>query len=212
MKLKLLIFLTIISIKCFSQVDLGLPSGTKWAECNIGAKTPYEPGLYFQWGSLKGWRADQIGVEKTFDWDNYKFLDNFGDIIKYNTNEQEGQVDNKVTLELIDDAAYMLVGKKWRIPTHEQYIELINFCDITWVTGGCIFTSKIDPTKTLFFPTSGSANYNLLYGTGQCGNYWTSSLYSYSAEAFVFSFYNDKCYITDNHRYKGYLIRPVLKD
>ena len=48
----------------YDYVDLGLPSGTLWATCNVGASKPSELGLYFQWGDTKGYKEDQVGMEK----------------------------------------------------------------------------------------------------------------------------------------------------
>ena len=56
----------------YDYVDFGLPSGTLWATCNVGASKPSDTGLYFQWGDTKGYTAEQVGKDKQFDWDDYK--------------------------------------------------------------------------------------------------------------------------------------------
>ena len=63
----------------YSYVDLGLPSGTLWATCNVGASKPSDAGLYFQWGDTQGYTADQIGTgsekkEFSTDWRDCKWL------------------------------------------------------------------------------------------------------------------------------------------
>lgn len=109
-------------------VDLGLPSGTKWAKCNIGAKVPEEAGLYFAWGETQGYTAEQIGVDKQFSWSDYKYAN--GDILKltkYCTNSSFGDngfTDTLTALEDSDDAAFVNTNGRFRMPTYEQQVEL----------------------------------------------------------------------------------------
>ena len=58
-------------ISSYTMVDLGLPSGLKWADRNIGASSPEDYGLYFQWGDTVGYTADQVGKDKVFDYSDY---------------------------------------------------------------------------------------------------------------------------------------------
>lgn len=104
-------------------IDLGLPSGTLWADRNIGADSPEDAGLYFQWGDTQGWRADQCSTgegEKAFTWDDYKFDIN-NNLSKYNT------TDGKLKLDPEDDAAVKLIGGDFHMPTKEQFIELFGY-------------------------------------------------------------------------------------
>ena len=99
-------------------VDLGLPSGIKWATCNVGATTPEEYGDYFAWGETQ--------PKDYYDWSTYKYCN--GDeysITKYCTRSTYGTVDIKTTLELSDDAARVNWGGKWRMPTIEEQKELL---------------------------------------------------------------------------------------
>ena len=110
-------------------VDLGLPSGNLWAKCNIGANTEEEEGLYFQWGDTQGYTAEQVGREegqKAFSWADYKFVtDDFSiNFSKYNDS------DDKIVLDLEDDAAHAIMGGNWRMPTFEEYKELFLNTDI----------------------------------------------------------------------------------
>lgn len=100
-------------------VDLGLPSGTLWATMNVGAKSETDPGLYFAWGEIQGYTAEQVGVDKQFTWADYKFNPS-GDgktFTKYTSHEE--------TLELIDDAAAVNMGGNWHMPSEAQILELL---------------------------------------------------------------------------------------
>ena len=94
-------------------VDLGLSSGTLWAAWNIGASAPEEYGLYFAWG--------ETAPKSNYVWSTYKF-GNGSNFSKYNS------TDGLTELELEDDAAYVILGKDWRMPTHEEELELVNEC------------------------------------------------------------------------------------
>ena len=113
----------------YNFVDLGLPSGLLWADRNIGAETPEDAGLYFQWGDVQGYTAEQVGNGeglKYFALSDYKFSSDGGssNLSKYNN------TDNKVVLDLEDDAAHVLMGGNWRMPTQEDFHELINNTDL----------------------------------------------------------------------------------
>lgn len=110
----------------YEYVDLGLPSGLKWAKCNIGATSETDYGLYFQWAATEGYTAEQIeNGEKVFDWANYKYCNGSSTTItKYCMTESYGTVDGKSQLEPEDDAATQLMGKDWRMPTTDEYQNL----------------------------------------------------------------------------------------
>lgn len=129
-------------------VDLGLPSGTKWAKSNIGAKKPSETGTYFAWGEIYG------GNERLYNNGVYKFsiYEEESEPKKYN-----GE-DEKVILDIDDDAAYYHNSKLY-MPTKEQADELIKYTDNKEVTvngvRGYLFTNKQDKTKSIFIPFTG---------------------------------------------------------
>ena len=102
----------------FEYVDLGLPSGTKWAKCNVGAKNETDFGLYFSWGETEGY--DSIINTKQFSLKYYKFSYHYSDsaFTKYN------ETDGKTVLDLEDDAAYVNMGGRWHMPSKEQIKEL----------------------------------------------------------------------------------------
>ena len=158
------------------MIDLGLPSGTKWACCNVGANTPVEYGDYFAWG--------ETAPKSAYLASNYKWYiggDN-NNISKYCTNSDYGTVDNRTELEPEDDAAYVNWGTGWRMPSLSQIYELLNNCTSEWTTvnglGGYLFKSNIN-NRAIFFPAAGFYNNKGLRSIGTVGTYW-SCIYSYN--------------------------------
>ena len=161
----------------FEYVDLGLPSGTRWARCNVGANSETDYGLYFAFGETNGYNRFTNG-DRTFDRRNYKFSNKsfIYNFTKYNN------TDGKKVLDLCDDAAYIHMGGKWHIPTDEQIRELIKNTENTCVTdynnsgtNGRLFTSKRNGEK-LFFPACGLLFAEGYYGLNKSGNFWSSSV------------------------------------
>ncbi len=128
-------------------VDLGLPSGIKWATCNIGATKPEEHGYFFAWGETK--------PKKEFNEDNYRFYNGFeAKLTKYCSDTNSGNngfVDNKEILEAADDAATANWGEGWRIPTMNDFFELFGkFSSYTMTENGFLFT--FPNGNSIFFP------------------------------------------------------------
>ncbi|MBR6016482.1 MAG: hypothetical protein IK067_05060, partial [Prevotella sp.] len=96
------------TINGHEYVDLGLPSGTLWATCNVGAETPEDYGLYFAWGETVGYTGD-TSDGRLFDWANYKWCDGSNTTLtKYCNNSEKGKdgfTDDKTVLDPEDDAA-----------------------------------------------------------------------------------------------------------
>ena len=140
-------------------VDLGLPSGLNWATCNVGATKPEEYGNYYAWGETQP-RDDDDG---TYTYGDY------------------GIVDNKTVLDPEDDAAAVNWGGAWRMPTKEEWQELIHNCTWTSVenykeTGvnGC--EVKGWNGNSIFLPSAGYRSDGYLLFEGYYGHYWSSSL------------------------------------
>ena len=127
----------------FEYVDLGLPSGTMWATCNVGATNPEDEGLLFQFGQVDGYKYGDENNNFTTD---YKITTSGK---TYKTNE---------ILDLFDDAAHVNMGGVWRMPTHTQYSEMFDNTTqkVETINGvkGMLFTSKIN-NKRLFVPFAG---------------------------------------------------------
>ncbi|MBR4792197.1 MAG: Ig-like domain-containing protein [Bacteroidaceae bacterium] len=122
-------------------VNLGL--SVNWATCNIGASRPERVGLYYAWGETE--------IKSVYNWSTYKYSNEDGLLTKYCSYAQlgvDGFVDNLKELEPADDAAHVLWGDDWRMPTYEEITELIENCDFDWVEysdGGyvIIVTSRV---------------------------------------------------------------------
>ena len=195
----------------FEYVDLGLPSGTKWATCNVGAKNETDCGLYFSWGETKGYSC--ITNIKQFCWGDYKFS-KFGlnKFVKYNG------TDGKKVLDLKDDAAQVNMGGKWHMPTVEQIRELKSNTITCWKTNyngsgvdGMLFTSKSDNSKKLFLPTCGFlGNRNSSYKC-RFGYFSSSSIFSFDdCYCTVLGFNSDIVSIIKCHRSFGANVRGVF--
>ena len=113
----------------YNMVDLGLPSGLKWADRNVGALSPEDAGLYFAWGETVGYTVEQVEAgEKTFDFSDYFDTTNNG--LTFNKYNHEGGL---TVLETADDAAAVNMGSNWRMPTNNEYEELINNTTATFI-------------------------------------------------------------------------------
>ena len=154
-----------------AYVDLGL--SVKWATCNVGADSPEDYGDYFAWGETK--------PKYTYDWNTYKWCrDTAATLTKYCTDRYNGTVDNKKQLDLSDDAAHVNWGGSWRMPTHDELIELYEKCSWTWTTRngvkGYKVTSKTNG-HSIFLPAAGYRGDGSLRFAGSYGYYWSSFLY-----------------------------------
>lgn len=155
-------------------VDLGLPSGTLWADCNIGADSPEGYGDYFAWG--------ETTPKSVYDWSTYKYcMGSSSTMTKYCTNSSyaNGTVDNKTVLEPSDDAATANWGSNWRMPTNEERNELINKCTWVWTTSNGVKGYKVvGPNgNSIFLPAAGYRLDSSVKNVGSSGRYWSASLY-----------------------------------
>ncbi len=167
-------------------VDLGLPSGLLWATCNVGAEAPEEYGDYFAWGETE--------PKDTYTSDNYTFSEN-PSILPYD-----------------HDAATANWGGNWRMPTMEEWQELLNNTTVTWTqqggVNGRLFTASNG--NSLFLPAAGYRSSSSLYHAGSYGDYWSSSLLSdYPNNAWLLDFRSGYYYMDINYRYYGFTVRPV---
>ncbi len=166
-------------------VDLGLPSGTKWATCNVGASKPEEYGDYFAWG--------ETTPKNTYNWSTYFDTDDGGSTFKKYNN-------NGGLTELLpeDDAATANWGSGWQMPSSDQIKELCNSSYTTseWTqlngVNGRKVTSKSNG-NSIFLPVAGSRWYEA-YDAGRLGYYWSSSLNPYKNDSEAYDLYFSKGY------------------
>ena len=171
-------------------VDLGLPSGTKWATCNVGASSPEEYGDYFAWGETK--------PKSTYNDDTY--FDS--DYNKYN--------NNGGLTELLpeDDAATANWGSGWQIPSFAQIKELCNssYTTTEWTTLNDVYGRKITSKRngnSIFLPAAGYRRGGECVRAGIDGNYWSSSLYPYDDNGAYDLYFGSDYWIWD-HYYRSY--------
>ena len=180
-------------------VDLGLPSGTKWATCNVGADTPECFGDYFAWG--------ETATKESYVRDTYTYYDEDGlHLTKYT-----GQ-DGITILESTDDAATANWGASWRIPTAEEFDELQNNCTVIWTNqNGIDGKLFVGPNGNSIFMPSADCSYAGM-GVSGYGYYWSSSLFTstFNPEAICLRFNSEYCYLHHISRCYGLSVRPVL--
>ena len=129
-------------------VDLGLPSGIKWAKCDLGASSPEKYGDKYSWGET--WTKTS--------WDYYYFTDIVeGQYTKYDSR------DKRFFLEKEDDVAYLRLGEGWRYPTWNEVQELYDNCTVTESTlngwPGVMFVSKNNNNYIFFVYYSKSSSF-----------------------------------------------------
>ena len=189
----------------YEYVDLGLPSGLKWATCNVGASAPEDYGGYYAWGETE--------EKDNYSWNTYKWCKGSSDTMtKYCTDSSYGTVDNKTVLDPQDDVAHVKWGDTWRIPNWAEQDELRNNCTWTWTTQNGVNGYKVTGPNgnSIFLPAAGyrygpEADYR-----GSHGLYWSSSLSSYdSGCAYYLSFYSGRQVWGSYYRCLGRSVRPV---
>lgn len=194
----------------YDYVDLGLPSGTLWATCNVGAFSPEENGFYFAWGETESKQNN------SYDWNSYKWSYGSYDMItKYGTSSEYGTVDDRITLDLEDDAASMNWGEIWRMPTVEEQAELINICTWRWTIQNGVKGYKVIGRNgnSIYLPCAGRRENSNLINEQKTGYYWANSIdtsRNYYAHYIIF----DADGKDHNHylsRCSGCPVRPVLK-
>lgn len=207
-------------------VDLGLPSGLKWATCNVGATSPEDYGDYFAWGETEpyyteghaqdnpcsDWKTGKTG----YDWESYKWCNGTdSSLTKYNTNSDLGTVDNKTELEPADDAARQNWGGSWRMPTQSEFYELYENCTWTWTTQNSVYGYKVTGSNGnwIFLPAAGCRSDTYLSNDGSYGYYWPStSTPGFTSFAYSLNFKSSGIYPEDfNERCYGQSVRPVTE-
>ncbi|MBR4849135.1 MAG: toll/interleukin-1 receptor domain-containing protein [Bacteroidaceae bacterium] len=186
-------------------VDLGLPSGLKWATCNVGANSPEEYGGYYAWGETE--------EKSNYNWSTYKWCNGSeNSMTKYCTDSDNGTVDNKTVLDPEDDVAHVKWGGSWRMPTRAEQDELRNEC--TWsltVQNGVNGYRVTGPNgNSIFLPAAGFRYSTSVLSEGSSGFYWLSSLDSYGSYcAYDLRFHDDNNDWMSSFRCYGQSVRPV---
>lgn len=159
-------------------VDLGLPSGLKWAVCNVGASSPEETGGYYAWGETK---------EKSgYTWYTYSFAmkdSGYWRMLKYSGSSIVGPAggwpgDDRTELESEDDPAAVHMGESWRTPQYAEMQELKSKC--AWeksTLNGVVGYTVIGPNgNSIFLPAAGYREESSVFDFEKECYYWTSSV------------------------------------
>lgn len=211
------------SVDVPGAVDLGLPSGLLWAACNLGATRPEEYGDYFAWGETEpyyssfdplGWKS---GKESGYLWQSYIWSKGSGKTLtKYCTDSNfgyNGFTDGKTLLDLEDDAAHMILGGLWRMPTKEEQSELLTNCSWEWETINGVKCQKVTGPNGnyIYLPAAGNLLDTHMELDGRYGVYWSSSLEVDSPDSVCCLDFpkNVSSWLYYYYRYCGFSIRPV---
>lgn len=180
-------------------VDLGL--SVKWATCNVGATKPEEYGDYYAWGETEPKSFYRMSTYKYCNSDDNK-------ITKY------CDADKKTVLDASDDVAHVKWGGSWRMPTSDEFQELLNSCTWTWTTkndvNGYLVTSNKSgfTDRSIFLPAAGYRTFESLGRPGSEGWYWSSSLNG-SYYAWMLGFVSGGYSMGNSQRDYGMTVRPV---
>lgn len=177
-------------------VDLDLPGGLKWAACNLGANKPWEEGNHYSWGEENFYKAS-FSELRALDAVNFK-----------------GNLNSKY-----DDATKEW-GEEWRMPTKEEFEDLISYCNWEWSafngTWGYKVSSKKNSSKWIFLPAAGKVFVGM--SSGRTGCYWSATMYEYPPDPFsarycshALDFNSSHKILSNYYRNVGLSVRPVKK-
>ena len=189
--------LAIISANVSAQkaVDLGLPSGTLWADRNVGASSPGDYGGYYAWG--------ETSTKSDYSWSTYTHCDGSDDICH--------NIGSNIAGTRYD-VARQKWGGGWKMPTKSQWEELLYECRWIWTTQGGHSGYKVTGPNgnSIFLPAAGGRDGTSSYYVGSRGLYWSATLYTlHCAWDLYFSSGTDGTFYRD--RYIGRTVRPVTE-
>lgn len=174
-------------------VNLGLPSGTLWATCNVGASSPEDYGYYYAWGETE--------PKKSYTQINYTY-------------------SATANLPLINDAAYTNWGNNWKMPTKDQEEELRDKCSWQWSKQNGIVGYKVTGPNgnSIFLPAAGYYNNSSVSDTGKSIYCWSCTYSGYNStnkynEAYAITYETaNKCKIGNYNAFIGRSVRAVRLD
>ena len=184
-----------------AYVDLGLPSGLKWATCNVGASSSKDYGNYYAWGEIT--TKTQYTEENSLTWG-----------LDISELQSQGYIDGDGNLTSSHDAATANWGGDWRMPTEEERRELVDNCTWTWITHNGVDGCKVTGPNgnSIFLPAAGCLSGLSLYNAGSHGYYWSSTPYEsdayYAYDLYFYSSSQSMDY--GSSRLNGLSVRPVF--
>ncbi len=194
-------FTTLDKYNGYAYVDLGLPSGLKWATCNVGANNPEDYGNYYAWGETTTKAEYTSGNSLTYG-------------LSISELQSQGIIDGDHNLTPSHDAATANWGGTWRLPTKAEMEELKNNCTWEWtVQGGKNGYKVTGPNgNNIFLPAAGDRYGSSLGYAGEYGYCWSSTPYegnsNYACSLF---FYSSNQFVNWYYRYLGQSVRPVAE-
>lgn len=180
------------------MIDLGLPSGTKWACCNVGAKAPEEYGNYYAWGETQ--------PKSEYNWDTYQYYDG-----SKSGDDRFVNIGSDIA-GTVYDAATANWGTPWRMPSRVQFLELKDECSSEWTNqsgvNGYKFTGRNG--GTIFLPAAGCRTENgFLSEDSFGGGYWSSTSTAPKASYGLHYDSNGPFWSSVFTRNYGFTVRPV---
>ncbi len=201
-------------------VDLGLPSGLKWAKCNIGAEKESDYGIMFAWGQTDNAVATKFVDSENYpyNWATAPFNNRSSSYNETYFNSVKDTVCPNGILAKKYDTASQIMGGDWRMPTQDEWQELLDNTDKLWTTingvNGYKFTSNKEgyQNNSIFIPAAGSCGSGSVRGVGLNGLVWSSSLHtSGPGNAWRLYFDSGYCSMSIDYRYLGRSVRGVRK-
>ena len=195
--------------KQYEYVDLGLPSGLKWAKCNVGATSETDYGDYFQWGSTEPNTADEC------TWADAPFnngLDSYNE--EYFTTHKSEWLDDNNNLKPEYDAARAIMGGVWRMPTKDEIQELLDNTAKKWTQVNGVDGYKFTGSNgnSIFIPAAGLRSNTSFYYQGSFALIWSSSLNPSSPDrAWMLYSTSDLVYMNSRNHNLGFVVRGVFK-
>ena len=191
--------------------------GPYWAQCNVGADSPGDPGYYFWWGGTIGYRYVNGKWTDTLGTQTNKFSSTLCPTYKLTVDQLKGMgwLNSAGNLEAWCDAATVHLGAPWRMPTSDEIQGLVENCTTTWtnfygVSGRLVKGKTTGYTdKSIFLPVAGGGNGSSLDDSGSNGGYWSSTPYSNSRYAWFLYFDSSDFNANFINRYCGFPVRPV---
>ena len=181
-----------------NAVDLGLPSGLLWANCNVGASSPEEYGDYFAWGETEPKSSYSSSNSVTYG-------------LSISELESRGIIGADGNLTAAYDAATANWGGNWRMPTLDEMQELLDECTWTWTTMNGVYGRKVTGPNgnSIFLPAAGFRYDTSLYNAGSYGDYWSATPGGDSYYACDLGFDSGDCGWSSCNRDYSFTVRPV---
>lgn len=192
-----------------NAVDLGL--SVKWASCNVGATAPEQYGEYYAWG--------ETSAKDIYSWNNHKWFDPNSKakmdykLSKYCSVKDYGTVDKKKELDLEDDVARAKLKGNWRMPTADEWEELLKKCSWQWTTQKGVkgyLVKSLKNGNSIFLPAAGHKIKDEISGEGNLGFYWSNNT-GFGPNAYSVSFGSANRLKGSTLRSEGQSVRAVCE-